>query len=60
MEVGVVVDLVNCAIKYALFGIGYAAAMSDQDKVIQEFLQGQGCFHFTAHSLGKSLYFTII
>ena len=44
MEVGVVVDLVNCAIKYALFGIGYAAAMSDQDKVIREFLQGRVAF----------------
>ena len=44
MEVGVVVDLVNCAIKYALFGIGYAAAMSDQDRVIREFLQGRIAF----------------
>ena len=35
---GVVVDLVNGAIKYTFLHFGYAEAMSDVDKVIQGFL----------------------
>ena len=39
-----VVVIVTGAIKYALLELGYAAAMSDRDKVIQEFLQGKDGF----------------
>lgn len=37
----VVVDLVNGAIKYAFLDFGYAAAISNQDKIIQEFALGR-------------------
>ena len=37
---GVAVELVNDAIKHAFLTLGYAAATSDQDKAVREFLEG--------------------
>ena len=38
---GVAVELVNDAIKHAFLTLGYAAATTDQDKAIREFLQAR-------------------
>ena len=38
---GVAVELVNDAIKHAFLTLGYAAATTDQDKAVREFLQGK-------------------
>ena len=41
---GVALDLVRDAVKQACLDLGYAAATSDQVKVITEFLQGRDVF----------------
>ena len=38
---GILVELVNNAIKHTFLALGYAAATSNQDKAIREFLQGR-------------------
>ena len=57
---GVAVELVNDAIKHAFLTLGYAAATSDQDKAVREFLQGKDVFVALPTGEGKSLSFTTL
>ena len=47
----------NDVIKHAFLALGYTAATSDQDKAIQEFLQGRDVFISQPTCEGKSLCF---
>ena len=57
---GVAVELVNDAIKHAFLTLGYAAATSDQDKAVREFLQGKDVFLSLPTVEGKSLCFATL
>ena len=57
---GVALDLVRDAVKQACLDLGYAAATSDQVKVITEFLQGRDVFVSLPTGKGKSLCFTAL
>ena len=57
---GVAVELVNDAIKHALLTLGYAAATTDQDKAVREFLQGKDVFVSLPAGGGKSLCFATL
>ena len=57
---GVAVELVNDAIKHAFLTLGYAAATSDQDKAVREFLEGKDVFVFLPTGEGKSLCFATL
>ena len=57
---GVAVELVNDAIKHASLTLGYAAATSDQDKAVREFLQGKDIFVSLPTGEGKSLCFATL
>ena len=57
---GVAVELVNDAIKHAFLTLGYAAATSDQDKAVREFLQGKDVFVSLPTGEGKSLCFATL
>ena len=57
---GVAVELVNDAIKHAFLTLGYAAATSDQDKAVREFLEGKDVFISLPTGEGKSLCFATL
>ena len=59
---GVAVELVNDAIncKHAFLTLGYAAATTDQDKAVREFLQGKDVFVSLPTGEGKSLCFATL
>ena len=57
---GVAVELVNDAIKHAFLTLGYAAATSDQDKAVREFLEGKDVFVSLPTGEGKSLCFATL
>ena len=57
---GVAVELVNDAIKHAFLTLGYAAATSDQDKAVREFLQGKDAFVSLSTGEEKSLCFATL
>ena len=57
---GVAVELVNDAIKHAFLTLGYAAATSDQDKAVREFLQGKDVFVSLPTGEGKPLRFATL
>ena len=57
---GVAVELVNDAIKHAFLTLGYAAATSNQDKAVREFLECKDVFVSLPTGEGKSLCFAIL
>ena len=57
---GVAVELVNDAIKHAFLTLRYAAATSDQDKAVREFLEGKDVFVSLPTGEGKSLCFATL
>ena len=50
----------NDAIKHAFLTLGYAAATSDQDKAVREFLEGKDVFVSLPTGEGKSLCFATL
>ena len=57
---GISVELVNDAIKHAFLALEYAAATSDQDKAIWEFLQDKDVFVSLPTGEGKFLCFAAL